>query len=193
MQHEERLLLLMLDRHEPHAGPLHRLAASLGVGGIVLVALDVRLHISRWHQVHLVAQRDQFPRPVMRCRTGLHANQARRPVAEVVKNLPASQATPRPAEMTFAPGDHVIMSFPWCGTCPNCRLPIKFPNSEVPPCGSGDRVLVAPPRLHALVRRLDWLRRAGIVGQWHSWTSSARWTKGSAGVAFCAAGCVSRL
>lgn len=21
----------------------------------------------------------------------------------------------------FAPGDHVIMSFPWCGTCPNCR------------------------------------------------------------------------
>jgi aryl-alcohol dehydrogenase len=21
----------------------------------------------------------------------------------------------------FAPGDHVIMSFPWCGDCPNCR------------------------------------------------------------------------
>src|SRR5512139_2915140 len=21
----------------------------------------------------------------------------------------------------FRPGDHVIMSFPWCGTCPNCR------------------------------------------------------------------------
>lgn len=21
----------------------------------------------------------------------------------------------------FAPGDHVIMSYPWCGTCPNCR------------------------------------------------------------------------
>ena len=21
----------------------------------------------------------------------------------------------------FAPGDHVVMSFPWCGTCPNCR------------------------------------------------------------------------
>jgi aryl-alcohol dehydrogenase len=20
----------------------------------------------------------------------------------------------------FAPGDHVVMSFPWCGTCPNC-------------------------------------------------------------------------
>src|SRR6266705_1633229 len=21
----------------------------------------------------------------------------------------------------FAPGDHVVLSFPWCGTCPNCR------------------------------------------------------------------------
>src|SRR5262249_5097408 len=21
----------------------------------------------------------------------------------------------------FAPGDHVVMSYPWCGTCPNCR------------------------------------------------------------------------
>jgi aryl-alcohol dehydrogenase len=21
----------------------------------------------------------------------------------------------------FAPGDHVVISFPWCGTCPNCR------------------------------------------------------------------------
>ena len=21
----------------------------------------------------------------------------------------------------FAPGDHVVMSYPWCGSCPNCR------------------------------------------------------------------------
>ena len=21
----------------------------------------------------------------------------------------------------FSPGDHVVMSFPWCGVCPNCR------------------------------------------------------------------------
>src|SRR5215813_11706014 len=21
----------------------------------------------------------------------------------------------------FAPGDHVVISFPWCGTCPNCK------------------------------------------------------------------------
>ena len=22
---------------------------------------------------------------------------------------------------TFKTGDHVVMSYPWCGTCPNCR------------------------------------------------------------------------
>lgn len=26
-----------------------------------------------------------------------------------------------PAVRKVAPGDHVIISFPWCGTCPNCR------------------------------------------------------------------------
>jgi aryl-alcohol dehydrogenase len=26
----------------------------------------------------------------------------------------------------FAPGDHVVMSFPWCGSCPNCRRDLPF-------------------------------------------------------------------
>lgn len=26
----------------------------------------------------------------------------------------------------FAPGDHVVVSFPWCGTCPNCRRDMPF-------------------------------------------------------------------
>ena len=26
-----------------------------------------------------------------------------------------------PGVTTFAPGDHVVISFPWCGVCPNCR------------------------------------------------------------------------
>src|SRR5215471_6654587 len=25
----------------------------------------------------------------------------------------------------FAPGDHVVMSYPWCGTCPNCQRQLK--------------------------------------------------------------------
>ena len=26
----------------------------------------------------------------------------------------------------FAPGDHVVISFPWCGSCPNCRRDLPF-------------------------------------------------------------------
>src|SRR5437588_624327 len=26
----------------------------------------------------------------------------------------------------FAPGDHVVISFPWCGSCPNCRRDMPF-------------------------------------------------------------------
>ena len=25
----------------------------------------------------------------------------------------------------FAPGDHVVMSYPWCGTCPNCQRQLR--------------------------------------------------------------------
>src|SRR5262249_32507386 len=39
---------------------------------------------------------------------------------------------------TFAPGDHVVISFPWCGSCPNSRrdLPshcMKGPELKMPP------------------------------------------------------------
>src|SRR3954469_1182353 len=26
----------------------------------------------------------------------------------------------------FAPGDHVVISFPWCGSCANCRRDMPF-------------------------------------------------------------------
>jgi hypothetical protein len=39
VQHQQWLLALLLHRHEPHAGPLHRLAAGLRVGRIVLTNL----------------------------------------------------------------------------------------------------------------------------------------------------------
>src|SRR5215468_2401959 len=52
------------------------------IGGIVLVALDVRLHVSRWHQSHLVAKRAQLPPPVVRRRARLQANQTGRQSTE---------------------------------------------------------------------------------------------------------------
>src|SRR5215472_5016232 len=57
------------------------------IGGIVLVALDVRLHILRRHQSHLVAKRAQLPPPVVRRRARLQANQTGRQSTEERQNL----------------------------------------------------------------------------------------------------------
>jgi hypothetical protein len=57
------LLLLGLDRHEPQARPLHRLADRLGVGPVVLLALDVGLDVLRRHQAHRVAEPGDLPCP----------------------------------------------------------------------------------------------------------------------------------
>jgi len=49
MHHEHRLLFFRLDRYEAHGWPANRLADRCRVGGIVLTALQVCLHISRRH------------------------------------------------------------------------------------------------------------------------------------------------
>src|SRR5262249_1129537 len=67
-----------LGRDEPHVGSGDRLADRFGVSGIVLLPLDVGLHVSRRHQPHRMPKRLQFARPMMRCRAGLHTNEARR-------------------------------------------------------------------------------------------------------------------
>src|SRR5712671_4149753 len=56
MQHQLALLLGRLNPYEPHGRAPHRLTDCLRVGGIVLIALDVGLHILRWHQTDLMAQ-----------------------------------------------------------------------------------------------------------------------------------------
>jgi hypothetical protein len=42
MQQHSSLLLRHLDRHKAHRRPLDRLANRFGIGGILLIALDVR-------------------------------------------------------------------------------------------------------------------------------------------------------
>src|SRR6516164_9542503 len=63
------------------------LADRFRIGGIVLVALDVRLHVLRRHQSHLVAKRAQLPRPVVRRRARLQANQTWPQSTEERQNL----------------------------------------------------------------------------------------------------------
>jgi hypothetical protein len=55
MQHQLALLLGRLNPYKSHGRASHRLTDCLRVGGIVLIALDVGLHILRWHQAHLMA------------------------------------------------------------------------------------------------------------------------------------------
>src|SRR6516164_1912304 len=94
MLHQLTLLLLRLDPHEPHRRPPHGLADCRGVGGIVLVALEVCLNVLRWHQANLMPELRQFARPVMRRGTRLHANQARRQRFEKPHHFVASQLLP---------------------------------------------------------------------------------------------------
>ena len=77
MQHQTALLFGRLGLGKPHIGPGHRFADGLGVGGIILLPLDVGLHLGRRHQAHGVPKRLELTRPMMRRGAGLNANQAR--------------------------------------------------------------------------------------------------------------------
>lgn len=91
VQHKHRLLVHCLDRHEAHRGPRHCFANRLGIGSVVLVALDVGLHIARRHQSHFVAELDQLACPMMGGRAGLHTNQARPDSSKELQDLAALQ------------------------------------------------------------------------------------------------------
>jgi hypothetical protein len=62
------------------------------IGGIVLVALDVRLHVLRRHQPHLVPKRTQLACPVMGRRTRFQPDHTAWNAAEERQHLPAAQS-----------------------------------------------------------------------------------------------------
>src|ERR1019366_26873 len=78
MQRQHALTLGALDRHEAHRRPGYRLADRFGVGSSVLLPTNIGLYIRGWHQPYIMSQRGEFPRPEVRRRTRLHADQARR-------------------------------------------------------------------------------------------------------------------
>lgn len=71
------MLLFAPHRHEVHARSRHRLADCLCIGRVVLAALEVSLDVARRHQPELVAERDQFARPMVRSRARLDTDRAR--------------------------------------------------------------------------------------------------------------------
>ena len=66
MEHQAALLLSRLGRDEPHVRPAYRLANGLGVGSVVPLSLDVRLHGGRRHEPNTMAKRLELTRPMMR-------------------------------------------------------------------------------------------------------------------------------
>ena len=92
--HQLTLLLGQLDPHETHGRAPHRLTDRLGVGGIVLVALDVGLHVFCWHQPHPVAELRELARPIMSRGAGLHADEARRQRFEERQHLATPESLP---------------------------------------------------------------------------------------------------
>jgi hypothetical protein len=94
MLHQPALLLGRLDLHKTHGRATNRLADRLGVGRIVLVALDVSLYVLRRHQTNLVTELPQLTCPIVRRCASLHANEAGRQSFEELHHLTATKLLP---------------------------------------------------------------------------------------------------
>src|SRR6266700_1859326 len=119
MQHQTALLLGRLGLDKSHVCPGHRFADCLGVGGIVLLPLHIRLHVGRRHQAHSMTQRLEFARPMMRGCAGLDTDKTWRQLLEESSDVTALQ---------FAPDDHfpfgvdaVNLKNRFCDIETNCR------------------------------------------------------------------------
>src|SRR5271169_1162520 len=88
MKYHAALLLGRLGRHKPHVSPGDGFTDGLGIGGIVLVPLDVRLHVSRRHQPYRMAERLELPRPMVRRGAGLNTDQTRWQLLKKRQNVP---------------------------------------------------------------------------------------------------------
>ena len=75
VQHQDRLLLLTLDRNEGHVRPCHRFGDGGSIGRVVLLAVrHIGLDPSRRDQADTMAERQDPPCPMMRRAARLHAD-----------------------------------------------------------------------------------------------------------------------
>src|SRR5271163_1149231 len=96
MQHQARLLLFRFCWHEPHRRSRYRLTDRSSIIRVILAALEVSLHIVRWHQPHRMAERLKLAAPMMCGRTRLNTNKAWRQGSEKLQHLSAA----------YPPADH---------------------------------------------------------------------------------------
>ena len=74
VQHQDLLLVFLLDRNEAHRGPGHCLANGLCIRRIVLVRLHIGPDILRGQQSYLMTVAPKCPSPVVTARTGFQAD-----------------------------------------------------------------------------------------------------------------------
>jgi hypothetical protein len=82
MQLLDRLLFNALDRYRPNALAASCFDQGCSIGRVGLVAPDVRTHLLRGQQDHLVPEQLKPPSMVMGRAAGLHHDLAYRPVAK---------------------------------------------------------------------------------------------------------------
>lgn len=85
------LRFLALHEHEPHRRTLGGLADRLGIGGIVLLALDERLDLGGWDQPHLMAQFADLAAPEVGAAAGFHRHDAGPQLPKEGQNLISPQ------------------------------------------------------------------------------------------------------
>src|SRR5580693_8221377 len=104
-QHQARLLLSRLHRHEAHRRPAHRLAKRFRVDRIVLAALNVRLDELRCDQLHRMPERLQQPRTMVARPAGFDRDHSRRKLLKDCEHLLASEFL---AQNWFLGGVHSV-------------------------------------------------------------------------------------
>jgi hypothetical protein len=77
VQPQHLLLLKRLDRYRTNVSAAHRFQQRCGIGAVGLVALNVRSHVLRRQQLHLMPVRRNGACPVMRAATRLRSRRER--------------------------------------------------------------------------------------------------------------------
>src|SRR5260370_40266614 len=93
MKHQTALLLGRLGRDKSHGWQCDAFANRFRISRIVLLPFVIGFHVGGRHQAHGVAQRLKFTRPIMRRRTGLDTNEARRQLLKERPHIPPLQLT----------------------------------------------------------------------------------------------------
>src|SRR5208283_2802644 len=91
MHRQDCLLFDVLDRHEAHSGPAHRLADRLRIGDVVFIRLHIRLHKLWCNKPYRMSKALQRTSPMMRTGASLHTNYAGRQVPKEYCHLCAPQ------------------------------------------------------------------------------------------------------